>query len=182
MWKEREQLYAAIVGGFTCVLITVTFLVPWYSIDYYWQGAFSYRVEYSLGFEEYSGLEDMSRLMSGLTVILSVSLIATISAVVLPLLDRTRSGAIVGSLSSGLLVASAMIFYAGVIEAGPLDYFSGYTQLNRSQSVQTSAMIGAWVLTAAIVSQTIQVAFLAYLIKKKGRENLSLVRSREKRP
>lgn len=164
--RVRLRLYIALIGGFTCVLVAAAFLVPWIGIDYFTNGDFSFRTEYSLGFREYPGLEDMSYLMSGLTIMMVLSFVASVNATILFWFGRTESGMIVSAVSAGLLAASATIFYIGVIEAGPLDHFMGYTLLNRTVSVETAPMIGFWILIAAIASQGTQIATQACLKKK----------------
>ena len=181
MWRESERLYATLLGCFTCALVAPTFLVPWYGIDSFWQGDFSHRYEYSLGFDEYHLLEDMSYLMSGLTVVLLMSLTASINAAILPLLGRTESGAIVSAMSAELLVASAIIFYIGTMQAGPLDHFFGTTQLDRSVSVDAAPMVGFWILIGAILFQWSHVGVLTYLSRKK-RKGEDPLNSLEKRP
>ncbi|HUV61101.1 MAG TPA: hypothetical protein VMW71_02915 [Thermoplasmata archaeon] len=165
--REKKQLFVVLIGGFACVLIAATFLVPWYGIDYFRNGEFDYRSEYSLGFERASAYVDLSYLMAGLTFVLVLSLIASVNATILPLLGRTESGKIASVVSAELLLASVFIFYAGVIEAGHLDHFSGYTLLNRTVSVETAPMIGWWILVAAIVSQGAHVTALVCLNRKK---------------
>jgi hypothetical protein len=164
---ERRQLYVALPGGIACVLVLATFLVPWYGIDYFRNGDFDYRSEYSLGFEN-SGYVDLDNLMAVLTFMLVLSLIASINAAVLPLFHRTGSGKIASIVSAELLLASAFIFYIGVIEVGHLDHFLGSTLLNRTVSVETAPMIGWWALVAAILSQGAHAAALFYLNRKKG--------------
>ena len=78
------RLYTALLGSLTCALIVATFLVAWYGIDYFMNGDFAYRMEYSLGFRAYPAiLEDMSYLMSGLTIMMVLSLLVSVNATVL---------------------------------------------------------------------------------------------------
>ncbi len=158
--RGKRRLYVALLGGLASALVATTFLVPWYGIDYYRNGDYDFRLEYSLGFDEPSRYVDLGGLMMGLVVVMVLSLIASINATILPLFGRIEAGKVASIASAELLLASAVIFYIGAIETGHLDHFSGYTTLNRTVSVETEPLAGWWILVAATIAQTAQVAGL----------------------
>ncbi|TFG68123.1 MAG: hypothetical protein E4H25_06445 [Methanomassiliicoccus sp.] len=132
-------------------------IVPWYGADYdYFLGLDrDFREEYSAGLAveyDYPG-DPMGDLMTGVTVVLILSLVASVTATVLSYLGKRAPGIIAAIISAGLLLASAVMFYLGVIDELSLNDFEGYTMLNRSWSVITESMIGWWIaLTGGIVS------------------------------
>ena len=167
---------ATVIGIFSCVMIALTFLVPWYEADYSTWYGFSYRDKYSLrdftrelsGTEttlEYSPELEMERvgaIMSKVIVVLILSLVASIIAVVLSYLHRRISGVIAGSVSAGLLLMASGIFYFGIIDALNLDSFVGWTLLNRTWTVEVGPMLGWWIAVTIPVVQAAQAVVLAY--------------------
>jgi hypothetical protein len=156
------------------VLIALTFLLPWYEGEYSRNGSRAYQDEYGLGdftreisgtetAHEYSpGTERVGDLMSKVTIVLALSLAASIVATVLSYLHRRPSGVIVGLVSAGLLLGAGGIFYFGIIDALNLDSFVGFTLLNRTWSVEAGPMMGWWLAVTVPVVQSAQAVVLAY--------------------
>jgi len=150
--------YATAIGVLSCVMIALSFLVPWYGADYvpYYGIESGYRVEYS------AGIERMGDLMSEVTIVLSLSLGASIIAAVMSYLSRKVSGVIAGAFSAGLLLTAAAIFYFGAIDELSLESFSGLTHLNRTWDVQTEPMLGWWLAVTVPALQGVQAVVLAH--------------------
>lgn len=169
-----RSLFAVIIGIICCVLIALTFLLPWYEGEYSRNGSRAYQDEYGLGdftreisgtetAHEYSpGTERVGDLMSKVTIVLALSLAASIVATVLSYLHRRPSGVIVGLVSAGLLLGAGGIFYFGIIDALNLDSFVGFTLLNRTWSVEAGPMMGWWLAVTVPVVQSAQAVVLAY--------------------
>lgn len=100
--------------------------------------------------------------MSKVTIVLALSLAASIVATVLSYLHRRPSGVIVGLVSAGLLLGAGGIFYFGIIDALNLDSFVGFTLLNRTWSVEAGPMMGWWLAVTVPVVQSAQAVVLAY--------------------
>jgi len=179
--ESPRSLPAVIIGVICCVMIAVTFLLPWYEGEYSINSSRAYQDEYGLGdfarkisgtetTLEYSsdyiydspGTERVGDLMQKVTIVLALSLAASIVATVLSYLHRRASGVIVGLVSAGLLLAAGGIFYFGIIDALNLDSFVGLTHFNRTLAVETGPMIGWWLAVTVSVVQSAQAVVLAY--------------------
>ena len=165
----------------------MTFLLPWYEGEYEWNSSPAYQDKYGLGdfTQEFLGtettfeyssenaynspaMERVGDLMSKLTIVLALSLAASIVATVLSYLHRRASGVTLGMVSSGLLLAAVGIFYFGIIDALNLDSFVGWTILNRTLSVEAGPMIGWWLAMTVSVVQSAQAVVLAYSGRNDG--------------
>jgi hypothetical protein len=185
--ESLRSLPAVIIGVICCVMIALTFLLPWYEGEYEMNSSPTYQDEYGLGdfTQEFSGtetifeyssenaynspaMERVGDLMSKLTIVLALSLAASIVATVLSYLHRRASGVIVGMVSAGLLLAAVGIFYFGIIDALNLDSFVGWTILNRTLSVEAGPMIGWWLAMTVSVVQSAQAVVLAYSSRNDG--------------
>lgn len=185
--ESLRSLPAVIIGVICCVMIASTFLLPWYEGEYEMNSSPTYQDEYGLGdfTQEFSGtetifeyssenaynspaMERVGDLMSKLTIVLALSLAASIVATVLSYLHRRASGVIVGMVSAGLLLAAVGIFYFGIIDALNLDSFVGWTILNRTLSVEAGPMIGWWLAMTVSVVQSAQAVVLAYSSRNDG--------------
>jgi hypothetical protein len=153
--KGEWSLHATVIGILSCVMISLTFLVPWYGADYEPFYGGGYRVEYIVG----TGGSD---LMSTVTIVLTLSLVASVIAALLSYLNRRVSGVIAGTFAAGLLLAAAGIFYFGIVDALHLESFAGITLLNRTWSVETAPMLGWWIAAIVPVIQAAQAVVLAY--------------------
>jgi hypothetical protein len=112
---------------------------------------------------EYSrGLERVDDLMLEVTIVLALSLVASVMAVVLSYLGRRASGVVIGMVSAGLLLAAGGIFYFGIIDALNLDGFVGLTYLSRTWTYETGPMLGWWMAITVPVVQASQAVVLAY--------------------
>ena len=153
---------ATVIGILSCLMIGLAFIVPWYGVDFSFNSSFAFRVEYSAGIGvEYRFIERMGDLMSLVTVVLTLSLVASIIAAVLSYLRRA-AGVIAGVYSTGFLLSAGVVLCAGAIDAFPLDSFSGLTNLNRTASVETAPMLGWWIAVTVPAVQVAQAAVLAY--------------------
>ena len=138
--------------------------------DEYGLGGFTQEVSGTETSLEYSSeniynspsMERVGDLMSKVTIVVTLSLAASIVATVLSYLHRRMSGVIVGMASAGLLVAAGGIFYFGIIDALNLDSFVGWTILNRTLSVEVGPMMGWWLAIAVSAVQSSQAVVLAY--------------------
>jgi len=185
--ESPRSLPAVIIGVICCLMIASTFLLPWYEGEYEMNSSPAYQDEYGLGdftqgvsgtetTFEYSSenaynspaMERVGDLMSKLTIVLALSLAASIVATVLSYLHRRASGVILGMVSSGLLLAAVGIFYFGIIDALNLDSFVGWTILNRTLSVEAGPMIGWWLAMTVSVVQSAQAVVLAYSGRNDG--------------
>lgn len=185
--ESPRSLPAVIIGVICCVMIASTFLLPWYEGEYEMNSSPAYQDEYGLGdfTQEFSGtettleyssenaynspaMERVGNLMSKLTIVLALSLAASIVATVLSYLHRRASGVIAGMVSAGLLLAAVGIFYFGIIDALSLDSFVGWTILNRTLSVEAGPMIGWWSAMTVSVVQSAQAVVLAYSSRNDG--------------
>lgn len=161
-------------------MIAVTFLLPWYEGEYSMNSSPHHQDEYSLGdftretsgtetTLEYSpGMEKVGDLMSKVTIVLALSLAASIMATVLSFLHRRVSGVIVSMVSAGLLLAAGGIFYFGIIDALNLDSFVGMTHLNRTWAVDAGPLMGWLLAVTASVVQSAQAVVLSYSGKNDG--------------
>jgi hypothetical protein len=156
MPREMWSRCATVIGILSCLMIALAFLVPWYGVDYSKNGSFINRVEYS------AGIERMGDLMSKVTIVLLLSLVASVIAVILSYLRRRVSGVIASGLSAGLLLTAGAIFYFGIIDALLLHSFAGYTLLNRTWSVEAAPMLGWWIAATVPAVQGAQAVVLAY--------------------
>jgi hypothetical protein len=172
--ESPQSLSAAIIGVICCVLIALTFLLPWYEGEYSMNGSRVYQDEYGFGdfTRELTGtkttlkysteMERVGDLMSKVTIVLALSLAASIVATVLSFLHRRASGVVIGMASAGLLLAAGGIFYFGIIDALNLDSFIGLTDFNRTWAVEARPMMG-WLLTVTVPAvQSAQAVVLAY--------------------
>jgi len=150
--------FAAVIGMLSCVMIALTFLVSWYSADYvpYYGIESGYSVEYAVG------MDKTSDTMSTVTIIMSLSLAASVIAAFFSLLGRRLSGVVAGAFSSGFLFMAGAIFYFGIMDELGLESFSGLTHLNRTWDVVTSPMLGWWLAVTVPVLQGAQAVVLAH--------------------
>jgi len=183
--ESLPSLSAVIIGVICCVMIALAFLLPWYEGEYHivnvivCNGVPSYQDQYSLGdftrvglgmetTLEYSGgiqsppMERVGDLMSMVTIVLALSLAASILATVLSYLHRRVSGVVVSMVSAGLLLAAGGIFYFGIIDALNLDSFVGFTLLDLALGVEAGPMMGWWLAVTVPVVQSAQAVVLAY--------------------
>jgi hypothetical protein len=179
------SLSAVIVGVICCVMIVSTFMLPWYEGEYRVvnvitpNGSMSYQDQYGLcdftrrglGMEatfEYSGeiqsppMERVGDLMSMVTIVLALSLAASILAAVLSYLHRRVSGVVVSMVSAGLLLAAGGLFYFGIIDALNLDSFVGFSILPVELGVEAGPMVGWWLAVTVSAVQSAQAVVLAY--------------------
>jgi len=178
-----RSLPAVIIGVICCVMIALTSLLPWYEGEYnvVWVVGHnvSYRDQYGLGdftrersgtetTLEYSGgiqwppIERVGDLMSMVTIVLALSLAASILTTVLTYLHRRVSGVVVSMVSAGLLLAASGIFYFGIIDALNLDSFVGFTIIPVELRVEAGPMMGWWLAVTVSVVQSAQAVVLAY--------------------
>ena len=180
--ESLPSLSAVIIGVICCVMIALTFLLPWYEGKYHVVnviGLNGYQDQYGLrdftrvGFGtettlEYSGgiqsppMERVGDLMSMVTIVLALSLAASTLAAVLSYLHRRVSGVVVSMVSAGLLLAAGGIFYFGIIDALNLDSFVGFTLLDLALGVEAGPMMGWWLAVTVSVVQSAQAVVLAY--------------------
>ncbi len=172
--ESPRSLPAVILGVMCCVMIAATFLLPWYEGEYSRNSSLAYHEEYGLGdftrevsgtettLEYSAGVERIGDLMLKVTIVLALSLAASIMATVLSFLRRRASGVIVGMVSAGLLLAAGGIFYFGIIDALNLDSFVGQTNLNRTWTVETVPMMGWGLAVILSALQSAQAVVLAY--------------------
>ena len=159
--------YATAIGAFSCVLISLAFIVPWYGADYdYWSGTDNdYRVEYSVG------MKVMGDTMPIVAIVLMLSLAASIIATVLAYYHKRAIGVIAGLLSAGFLLASGIVFYNGITDELRLDGFAGHTELNRSWVVETAPMLGWWIAILGPIVPMAHAIVLANLDRDDSRKS-----------
>jgi len=163
-------------------MIALAFLLPWYEGKYHVVnviGRIGYQDQYGLrdftrvGFGtettlEYFGgiqsppMERVGDLMSMVTIVLALSLAASILATVLSYLHRRVSGVVVSMVSAGLLLAAVGIFYFGIIDALNLDSFVGFSILPVELGVEAGPMMGWWLALTVSFIQSAQAVVLAY--------------------
>ena len=189
--ESPRSLPAVIIGVTCCVMIASTFMLPWYEAEYRVvnvitpNGSMSSHYQYGLrdftrrglGVETtfgYSGeiqwppIERVGDLMSMVTIVLALSLAASILATVLSYLRRRVSGVVVSMVSAGLLLAAGGIFYFGIIDALNLDSFVGFSIIPVELGVEAGPMMGWWLALTASAVQSAQAVVLAYSGKNDG--------------
>lgn len=164
--------YATAIGVIAIAMISLTFLVPWYGVDFSRNGVFSHRAEYSLGVGvEYSlWPEQMGDVMSKVTMIVALSLVLSVIAAALSCLGRRVVGVIAGASSAVLMFMAGVLFYFWTMNAFPLDSFCGYTLVNRTISVEAAPMLAWWLATTVPTVQGAQAVVLAYSSHSESRK------------
>jgi hypothetical protein len=170
--------HAALISTVSCVMITLSFFLPWYGADYRaslppYDGPISmwFFTDYTIGIWPPAGTEQVRDLMSIMVIVLTMSLAFSIAAAVLSCLGRRWSVVAAGACSAGLLLIAVVLFSIEVADALGFEHFYGLTRIDSVWSVETAPRFGWWLAVVASAVQGAQVVVLAHLGHRDSRKS-----------
>jgi len=160
--------YAALISTVSCVMIALSFFLPWYGADYRassYDGPHVewYFTDYTIGVWPPTGTEQVRDLMLIMMIVLTISLAFSMGASVLLCLGRRWSGVAAGACSAGLLLVAVVLFCIEVADALGFEHFYGLTRLDSVWSVENAPRLGWWLAVVASAVQGAQAVVLAHL-------------------
>jgi len=158
--------YAALISTVSCVMITLSFFMPWYGADYSASPSDGPHLmwiftDYTIGVWPPTGTEQVRDLMSIMVIVLAMSLAFSIAAAVSSCLGRRWSGVVAGACSAGLLLIAVVLFCIEVADALDLQHFYGLARIDNVWSVETAPRFGWWLAVVASAVQGAQAVVLA---------------------